>query len=59
MGIGSFVPEVKRLGRGADHPPTFSVVVKNVYSYTSMSVCVSTVACYGVTFTATFPLSRI
>jgi hypothetical protein len=53
-----FVPEVKRPGHGADHPPQFSVMVKNGYSCTSVSLCVPTVACYGATFTANFPLSR-
>jgi hypothetical protein len=34
MGTGSF-PGVKRLGRGAHHPPHSSVEVKKEYSYTS------------------------
>jgi hypothetical protein len=34
MGTGSF-PEVKRLGRGADHPPPSSAEVEKEESYTS------------------------
>jgi hypothetical protein len=35
MGTGSF-PEVKRPGRGADHPPPSSAEVEKGYSYTSI-----------------------
>jgi hypothetical protein len=34
IGTGSF-PGVKRLRRGADHPPPSSAEVENEYSYTS------------------------
>jgi hypothetical protein len=58
MGTGSF-PEVKRPGRGVDHPPLSSAEVKKESRAIPLLLLWAFMACSRVNFTFTFIVQRV